>query len=121
MAIGAYMLMATLAIVAFACTFLPPMAGWLMIPIGLLMFDNTRRGLGISVIIAVPILVAVLLVIAKMVKNKQTTWLKSGTLTLELLGFAGIATCLFGLTLLRSGPWLTKQVQNSQPDYLSTQ
>ena len=101
MVIGAYLVMIVLTILALACSYLPPLARWLMIPVGLLMFDDSRRGLSIPVMIAVPILIGALLVVAKLIRDKRTTWLKVGTTTFELLGVAGIAMCLGALTLLR--------------------
>ena len=104
MVMAAYALMAVLTIVAFACTFLPKWTRLFLVPVMLLMADDLRRGLGIPILPFVVIVLVGFGLVFAAVKKGKTTWLRSGTLSLELLGYAGIATMLGALTLFRSMP-----------------
>ncbi len=104
-----YALMAILAVIAFACTFLPTKARWLLIPVAVFMLDNVRIGLALHALLFPVLIIAILFGIRNLVKKEKTTWLRAGTLTFELLGYVGIATMLAGVTLLRS-PHETRRV-----------
>lgn len=101
MVIATYALMVVLAAIAFACTFLPAKARWLLIPVAVFMLDNVRMGLALHWALFPVLVVGGLVAVRRLVKQEKTTWLKAGTLTFELLGFVGIATMLAGMTLFR--------------------
>ncbi|MBS1703161.1 MAG: hypothetical protein JST12_15970 [Armatimonadetes bacterium] len=104
MLIAAYTLMAVLSVLIFGCTYLPAWTRWLLIPISLVMADDFRRGFSIPFLVFAGMAAVAFLLIWQAVRKEKTTWLRGGTLILELLGYAGIATCIGALSLFRANP-----------------
>jgi hypothetical protein len=112
--IACYLLMLVVAAMVFACTYLPAKFRWLIIPFALLMADNLRLGLSIP---AIPFAIVLLVLVGltfQAVKKRKTTWLRAGTLSLEILGYASVVTLLAGITLFLRPPYKEPVVAQSK-------
>lgn len=114
LAIGCYLLMLVVASLVFACTYLPAKLRWLIIPFALLAADNLRLGLSIPFLTFGIIVLLILAFTFQAVKKEKTTWLRAGTLSLEILGYAAVVTMLAGITIFFRPAYQESEQASSQ-------
>lgn len=108
--IAAYLLMLPIVAIVFACTYLPAKFRWALILPTLVMLDDLRWGLGLPLTRALPLAVLLLGGAIYLTQKKKITWLKLGTVSLELMGCVGIVIPLAALTLLKNESYASQRV-----------
>ncbi len=108
--LAAYLLTIPLLAITFACTYLPAKFRWVLILPVAIMLDDLRWGLGLPFSRAILAGIVLLGLAIYFVQKKKMTWLRIGTLGLELLGCVGIVIPLAAITQLRNESYPAKQV-----------